>query len=158
MDTELHEVCISARRFLHQSFNDLPVDRAYLFRMDTKSEAGRRIREARDKLGLKLRDVEEAIPEISVSRLSNWEQGINMIGVDEAKKLAPVLHVSPGYILTVEDETPDERAKLVLKYWNALDERGRDTVLRVAESESAYLVHDCPNDPGETQTQERRTA
>ena len=126
--------------------------------MDTKSEAGRRIREARDKLGLKLRDVEEAIPEISVSRLSNWEQGINMIGVDEAKKLAPVLHVSPGYILTVEDETPDERAKLVLKYWNALDERGRDTVLRVAESESAYLVHDCPNDPGETQTKERRTA
>lgn len=87
MDTELHEVCISARRFLHQSFNDLPVDRAYLFRMDTKFEAGRRIREARDKLGLKLRDVEEAIPEISVSRLSNWEQGINMIGVDEAKPL-----------------------------------------------------------------------
>lgn len=117
--------------------------------MDTKTEAGRRIREARERLGLKLKDVETAIPEISKSRLSNWEQGINMIGVDEAKKLAPLLHVSPGYILTVEDEIPDRRAKLILKYWNALDERGRDTVLRVAESESAYHVGDTTNDCGE---------
>lgn len=158
MTTKLHEVCNFARPLLQHTFND-PLDAgSYLVCMDIKAEAGRRIREARERLGLKLRDVEEAIPGISVSRLSNREQGINMIGVEEAKKLAPVLHVSPGYILTVEDENPDERARLIIRYWNALDDRGKDTVMRVAESESAYLVRNCPDEEGDLQSKARHSA
>jgi transcriptional regulator with XRE-family HTH domain len=112
--------------------------------MDTKKEAGRRIREAREKLKLIRKDVEKAIPEISETRLANWEYGINMIGVEEAKKLAPLLHTSAAYLLTIDDAILDERAQVIIKYWNALDERGRDTVLRVAEHESAYHAeHDA---------------
>lgn len=114
--------------------------------METKKEAGRRIREAREALHLVRKDIERAIPEISETRLANWEYGINMIGVDEAKKLAPLLHVSPGYLLTIEEKPPDARKTLMDQYWNALDERGRDTVLRVAESESAYGVDDDHQD------------
>lgn len=114
--------------------------------MSTKKEAGRRIREAREALDLVRKDIERAIPEISETRLANWEYGINMIGVDEAKKLAPLLHVTPGYLLTIEEKPPDARNLTMDRYWNALDDRGNDTVLRVAESESAYTVDDEADD------------
>lgn len=106
--------------------------------MQTKEEAGRRIKAAREALGLRLEDVTAAIPEISVSRLSNWEQGRNMIGVDEAKKLAPLLKVSAAYLLTIEDEISDSRELALLDHYRSADERGRTQILRIAESESSY--------------------
>ncbi len=70
--------------------------------MDTKKEAGRRIKQAREAKGYTLKAVCDQLPGLTVSRLSNWETGLRMIGVDEAKKLAPVLGLSAADILTVE--------------------------------------------------------
>lgn len=142
----LHETCSFASGDLHESFDDLCGEGAHHWDMSTKKEAGRRIREAREALDLVRKDIERAIPEISETRLANWEYGINMIGVDEAKKLAPLLHVTPGYLLTIEEKPPDARNLTMDRYWNALDDRGNDTVLRVAESESAYTVDDEADD------------
>ena len=108
--------------------------------MDTKAEAGRRIKAARLALGLRLEDVCSRIPELTVSRLSNWEQGRNLIGVEEAKKLAPVLGVSAGYILTLEDAPADKRESALLQLFRESDERGRTSIFRVAESQSAYAA------------------
>ena len=70
--------------------------------MDTKKEAGRRIKQAREARGYTLKAVCDLIPGLTASRLSNWESGLRMIGVDEAKKLAPILGISAADILTVE--------------------------------------------------------
>lgn len=90
-----------------------------------------------------LKDVCALVPGLGVSRLSNWEQGIRMIPVDEAKRLAPVLGVSAGYILTIED-TPGEPAdvKALVDLYKQSDERGRATIIRVAEQESHYVARD----------------
>jgi len=106
--------------------------------VNTKEEAGRRIKAARNAKGLRLEDVEKELPEFSVSRISNWEQGRNMIGVDEAKKLAPVLGVRPGYLLTLDTHPIDPREKALFEYYHRCDERGRNQILRVAEAESHY--------------------
>jgi len=120
--------------------NDLPRFDGYRAYMGTKLEAGRRIKAAREKKGLTLKDVETLIPGITFNRLSNWEHGRNMIGVDEAKKLAPVLGVSAAYILTLEDNPSEEREAKLLDNYRHSDERGRDHIMRVAEQESRYVV------------------
>ena len=140
MRLELHKYCNDASPLLHESFSDSLFFGRYCFGMTTKEEAGRRIREARNRLKLRLEDVCANIPEITVSRLSNWEQGRNMIGVDEAKKIAPVLKVSAAYILTLEDSRLDEREGALLGMYRQTDKRGQDAILHVAERESAYLV------------------
>lgn len=78
------------------------------FEACTKKKSGARIRTKRIELKMTLKDVHELIPEISLSRLSNWEQGLNMVSVDAAKKLAMVFKVSAAYLLTLEDTPMDE--------------------------------------------------
>lgn len=52
---------------------------------DYKKEAGRRLREARNNLNLTLEELSARVGKLlSPSRLSNYEQGIRMIGVKEA--------------------------------------------------------------------------
>ena len=63
-----------------------------------------------------------------------------MIGVDEAKRLAPALGVTAGYLLTLEDQPTDQREKTLIDLYRHSDDRGKDTILRVAESESAYEI------------------
>jgi len=75
--------------------------------MDIKIESGRRLRTARKQLGMKLREVCAQLPGVSVSKLSNWEQGRNMIGLEHAKVLAPLLKVKPSYLYTLEDTNFD---------------------------------------------------
>lgn len=112
----------------------------YRRRMSTKEEAGRRIKRARNARGLTLEDVAKAIEGFSVSRVSNWEQGLNMIGVDEARKLGPFLDVSAAYLLTLDDNPSDPCEKKLLDCYRHTDERGRAQILRVAESESQYVA------------------
>lgn len=111
--------------------------------MTTQEEAGRRIRAARKALKLTLREVCESVPGLIKSRLSNWEKGRRMISVDEARRLAPVLKVTPAYLLTIEDSTPTPREQALLDLYRATDERGQTTIFSVAEKESNYVV-----DPG----------
>lgn len=124
--------------------SDLPRVGGYLVRVSTKEEAGRRIAAARKAKGLRLEDVEKKVPEFSVSRLSNWEQGRNMIGVDEAKRLGPVLGVNPAYLLTLDDDPSDPREKALLDYFRRSDERGRAQILGIAQSQPQYTIE--PND------------
>lgn len=90
------------KQLMHDSLNDRTGWGLYAPRMDTKKEAGRRIKQAREARGYTLKAVCDQLPGLTVSRLSNWETGLRMIGVDEAKKLAPVLGLSAADILTVE--------------------------------------------------------
>lgn len=83
-----------------------------------------------------LKDVHERIPEISISRLSNWEQGINMVSVDEAKKLASVLKVPAAYLLTLDDAPMDDTERLLLEKFRLADVRGRRYILRAAQDET----------------------
>jgi transcriptional regulator with XRE-family HTH domain len=108
--------------------------------MGIKQEAGRRIKTARETKGLTLKDVEKLVPGITFNRLSNWEHGRNMIGVAEAKKLAPVLGVTAAYLLTLDDEPAEQRERVLLDHYRNSDARGRDHILGVAEQESQYNV------------------
>ena len=140
MRQELHKLCNFATRSLQQSLSDGVNVAGYLCEMTTKEEAGRRIRAARLKKEMRLEDVCSQIPELIVSRLSNWEHGRNMIGVDEAKKLAPVLGVSAAYLLTIEDEPGDMRERALIDLYRQSDIRGKDEILHIAERQSAYTV------------------
>lgn len=113
--------------------------------MSIKVEAGRRIKAAREAKGLTLKDVEKLLPGITFNRLSNWEQGRNMIGVAEAKKLAPVLGVTAAYILTLEDKPAEPQEKVLLDNYRNSDPRGRAHISRVAEQELQYSI-ERPND------------
>lgn len=84
-------------------YNDQKRAPPYAFGVCTKKTSGRRIKARREELGLTLADVCSLIDGLSVSRLSNWEHGRNMVSVDEAKKLSAVLDLPVAYILTVED-------------------------------------------------------
>jgi transcriptional regulator with XRE-family HTH domain len=123
----------------HKSLIDGIHALGYRFRMDTKTESGKRIKAAREGLGLTLKDVcERTNGVLTPTRLSNWEHGSRMISVDEAKRLAPILETTAGYLLTLEDEPGDRRLQTLVTTYKMLDERGRDTVHRVAEAQLPY--------------------
>jgi len=111
--------------------------------MTTQEEAGRRIKSARLALKLKLREVCAAVPGLLSSRLSMWERGKRMISVDEARRLAPVLKVTPAWILTIDDASPSPQERALLDLYRSTDPRGQSVILSVAEKESTYL-----NPPG----------
>lgn len=152
MRTELHKLCNFATGSLQQSLSDDVNLASYLYGMTTKEEAGRRIKAARLKKGLRLEDVCSQIPELIVSRLSNWEQGRNMVGVDEAKKLAPILGVSASYLLTIEDEPGDTRERALIDLYRQSDVRGKDEILHIAERQSAYAISRDDDDHQDTGT------
>lgn len=104
-----------------------------------KEEVGRRLKKAREEKDLTLQEVCNQVAGLTVSRLSNWENGIRMADVDVVKKLAPIYTTSAAYLLTLEDTQPDPREKALVELYKAADPRGQDTILRVAESESQYV-------------------
>lgn len=114
--------------------------------MCTKKESGRRIKARREELGLTLADVCSLVDGLSVSRLSNWEHGRNMIGVDEAKKLSAVLGLPVSYILTIEDdETPPVGTNPLADEFNfvydACSEKGRKYLERaIHAAKGAFMV------------------
>lgn len=75
-----------------------------------------------------------------------------MIGVEEAKKLAPILCISAAYILTLEDAPLNTKEDFLMKLYRQSDNRGKDAILRVAESQSAYSVSDNNSDTDKTGT------
>ena len=74
---------------------------------------------------------------LSKSRISNYEQGIRRMGLEEAQMLAEALStVSAIYLLCLDDKglLSDPEQELV-RCFRRTDERGRETILRVAESQ-----------------------
>ena len=65
-------------------------------------QIGARIRKARHDAGLSLSGVSERTGGLlSKSRLSNYEQGLRRIGLEEAELIAGVIGVSAGYLLGI---------------------------------------------------------
>ncbi len=112
----------------------------YPRQMDTKTESGKRIKAARKRLELTLADVCAQVDGLTVTRLSNWETGTRMISVDEAKRLAPALQTTAGYLLTVDDEPGDQRLQTLVATYKLLNDAGRQTVQRVAETLGEYKI------------------
>lgn len=88
-----------------------------------KYEIGMRIRKYREKSGLSQKELAEKI-NVSNSRISNWEQGINRPDADILADLCRALNVSPSELLDVrlapEDLNEQER-KVVMAYRTKTD-------------------------------------
>ena len=104
--------------------------------MDYKREAGRRLKRAREDMGWTLKELSSKLGNIlSESRLSNYEQGIRMIRVEEALALYRVLGVQPSYLLCVdvEDEEMTPQEITLLRNYRALPEKDRNDYSRRIE-------------------------
>jgi transcriptional regulator with XRE-family HTH domain len=114
--------------------------------MDLTKKIGQRLRAARQAQGLSLSELSSRTGSLSKSRISNYEQGIRRMGLEEAQELALALGtVTPIYLMCLDDTDPlskDER-ELVDRYRNT-DVRGRDTILKMAEGQSVYRVEKPP--------------
>jgi len=88
-----------------------------------KYEIGMRIRKYREKSGLSQKELAEKI-NVSNSRISNWEQGINRPDADILADLCRALNVSPSELLDVrlapEDLNEQER-KVIMAYRTKTD-------------------------------------
>ncbi len=104
------------------------------------SEAiGQRLREARHRAGWSLTTLSERTGgQLSKSRISNYEQGIRRMGIQEARLLATALGtVTPAFLLCIEDAldlTADERD--LIKHYRATDAQGRAAVAKTAAAEA----------------------
>jgi len=111
-------------------------------RMELTNKIGLRLREARKAQGLSLAALSARTSALSKSRISNYEQGLRRMGLEEARELASALGtVSATFLLCLEDEGyVTERESALLDFYRQADGRGKDTILRVAESQSDYLI------------------
>lgn len=107
---------------------------------DIRKEAGRRIAAALAALELTQAEFCRTVDWLTPTRLNNWIKGERMIGVEEAKALAPLLKKSAAYLLTVDDDPGDPREEALLSLYRHSDERGKNAIFRVAEGESDYKV------------------
>lgn len=110
------------------------------FSMPKENTIGKRIRKARGKRTLAT--ISKGTRNLSVSRISNYEHGTRKPGIEEAVQLAQALgNISAAEILGIDEEsnlTPQERA--LLDNFRAADERGKKTIIGVAESQPAYML------------------
>ena len=108
--------------------------------MELTKQIGQRLREARQAQGLSLAALAARTGSLSKSRISNYEQGIRRVGLEEAQQLSDALGtVSATYLLCLDEEgplSPPERGLLDL--YRRADARGKEAILRVAESQSTY--------------------
>ena len=102
--------------------------------MDIKKEIGYRIREARQRKGLTLKQVAEKTDYLKIARISNFEQGLRTPGLEEVKQLEGALEVSASYLLGIEEKewilSPAEME--LLRNYRACDERGKQVIAHVA--------------------------
>jgi transcriptional regulator with XRE-family HTH domain len=108
--------------------------------MDLTKKIGQRLREARQAQRLSLAELAGRTNSLSKSRISNYEQGIRRMGLEEAQELSAALGtVTPTYLLCLDDSGPLSQTEIALvTHYRRADDRGRDTILRIAESESSY--------------------
>jgi len=112
--------------------------------MELTKRIGLRLREARKAQNLSLAALAARTSSLSKSRISNYEQGLRRMGLEEARELASALGtVSATFLLCLEDEGHvTERETALLDYYRHADNRGKDTILRVAESQAGYRIND----------------
>jgi transcriptional regulator with XRE-family HTH domain len=108
--------------------------------MELTKKIGLRLRAARKAQSLSLAALADRTSSLSKSRISNYEQGLRRMGLEEARELAAALSaVSATYLLCLEDEGYlSERESDLLGLYRQADSRGKDTILSVAESQADY--------------------
>jgi len=106
--------------------------------VDLTKKIGLRLRDVRKRRGLSLAALSSRSGDVlSKSRISNYEQGLRRMGIEEAQTLAAALStVSATYLLCLDDDDflSDDEQVLIERFRRA-DERGRATVLAVAHGE-----------------------
>lgn len=76
--------------------------------MNIKQRIGKRIKEARNKRGITIKELAAEIGDFSPARIGNWEQGTRCPGPSEIKILASHLSVSASYLLCFTDNQQGE--------------------------------------------------
>lgn len=114
----------------------------YPVEMDLTKKIGQRLRAARHAQGLSLSDLSSRTGSLSKSRISNYEQGIRRMGLEEAHELAQALgSVTATYLLCLDNKDPlSEEERILIQYFRNSDQRGRETILKVAEAQMGYCV------------------
>lgn len=139
----------------HKRLNDQFARWEYIPCMDFKAESGRRLKQAREAKGWKLKELAAQTKNLSVPRVSNYEQGLRYMDPDAAIQLARALGVSAAFLMCVDDETtmtPEERA--LLEKYRRTDKRGKKAIQAVAGSQPEVESHDREEDP----TEERKSS
>ena len=106
--------------------------------MDSKT----RLKKSRKNVGLTLKELSDLTGgQLSVSRISNYEQGCRNINVEVANILAPHLLVTPAYLLCVEEPNKALGAHQedLMRLLQQVALRGDDEVLLVSDIIKAYL-------------------
>jgi transcriptional regulator with XRE-family HTH domain len=103
---------------------------------DLTHRIGARLREARHGLGLSLSELAARTGCYSKSRISNYEQGLRRMGLEEAVILANALGtVSPTWLLCLDDSPAfDTEETEVIARYRAADDHGRARLRELAES------------------------
>ncbi|MCU0833175.1 MAG: helix-turn-helix transcriptional regulator [Chromatiaceae bacterium] len=108
--------------------------------MELTKRIGARLRSVRHSQGLTLGELSDRTRVLSKSRISNYEQGLRRMGLEEAELLAAALGtVSATYLLCLDDRdvlSGPERALVDL--FRRTDARGRESILRLAQLQAAY--------------------
>ncbi|EXJ17254.1 helix-turn-helix domain-containing protein [Imhoffiella purpurea] len=106
--------------------------------MDLTKRIGQRLRAARQEQKLSLSDLSGRTNSLSKSRISNYEQGIRRMGLEEAHELSVALGtVTPTYLLCLDDKDPlSPQERQLVEFFRQTDERGQATLLKLAEAET----------------------
>jgi transcriptional regulator with XRE-family HTH domain len=119
--------------------------------MDLTKRIGQRLRAARQEQKLSLSDLSSRTSSLSKSRISNYEQGIRRMGLEEAHELSVALGtVTPTYLLCLDDKDPlSSQERELVDFFRQTDERGRETILKVAVAEMGHApVKEAANPEG----------
>jgi transcriptional regulator with XRE-family HTH domain len=108
--------------------------------MTLNKEIGQRLRAARLAHQYSLSELASRTRTLSKSRISNYEQGIRRMGIEEAQELSEALEgITPAYLLCLDATSPlsQQEWQLIQRY-RKTDERGREVILQVAESQGQH--------------------
>jgi transcriptional regulator with XRE-family HTH domain len=124
--------------------------------MELTKKIGLRLREARKAQNLSLAALAARTSSLSKSRISNYEQGLRRMGLEEARELSAALGtVTATYLLCLDDEGHmSKRESALLGLYRQADSRGKDTILRIAESQAGYEVPGERDQGEDTEPQE----
>jgi transcriptional regulator with XRE-family HTH domain len=107
---------------------------------DLTKKIGQRLRSARQAQGLSLSELSNLTGALSKSRISNYEQGIRRMGLEEAQILANALvSVTPIYLLCLEDSDPlSKEERLLVQGFRESEPRVRETLLKLVEGQRGF--------------------
>ena len=103
---------------------------------DLTQRIGNRLREARHDQQLSLSELVERTGCYSKSRISNYEQGLRRMGLEESMVLAAALGtVSPTWLLCLDDNPAlDQHEAALIARYRAADDDGRVRLRELAET------------------------